>query len=94
MARTYRRKGGNQRRKSYPRWRYQDEDPKKFNAMWHADGYRFYACRGTPSAWTNAFMTRPQRAEVRRLTHKVMRLIDLEDTPLFPLAKKPHQYYW
>jgi hypothetical protein len=39
-------------------------------------------------------MTRPQRQEVRRLIKHATELVDYEDAPLFPLAKKPHIYYW
>jgi hypothetical protein len=39
-------------------------------------------------------MTRPQRREVRRLVKRTMELVDYEYAPLFPLAKKPHHYYW
>jgi hypothetical protein len=31
---------------------------------------------------------------VRALLWKVERLADYEDAPLFPLAKKPHIYFW
>jgi hypothetical protein len=48
----------------------------------------------TPSWWTRQMMTRPQRQEVRRLVKHTMGLADYEDAPLFPLAKKPHVYYW
>lgn len=49
---------------------------------------------GTPSWWIRQMMTRPQRQEVRRLVKRTMELVDCEDAPLFPLAKKPHKYYW
>lgn len=48
----------------------------------------------TPSWWINEFMTRPQRQKVRQLVSKTFRLSDIEDAPEFPLAKKPHIYYW
>jgi len=48
----------------------------------------------TPSWWIRAMMTRPQRQEVRRLIKRTMELADYEDAPPFPLAKKPHHYYW
>lgn len=48
----------------------------------------------TPGWWTRQVMTRPQRATVRGLIAKLHRIQDLEDAPLFPLAKKPHIYYW
>lgn len=64
---------------------------KRYRAHYHSDSYR---CMSTPSWWVNVQMTRPQRQQVRRLLSKVMLLRDLEDTPLFPLGKKPHEYYW
>lgn len=64
----------------------------KTKANYHSDGYR--GMSSTPGWWVNEFMTRPQRAKTRALTHKVMALDDLEDAPEFPLAKKPHIYYW
>jgi len=46
----------------------------------------------TPSAWTNTMMTRPARAKTRDLLSKAKtRDVDLTE---FPLAKKPHVYYW
>ena len=43
----------------------------------------------TPSWWIRTMMTRPQRREVRRLVKRTRELVDYEDAPLFPLAKKP-----
>lgn len=48
----------------------------------------------TPHWFIREFMTVKQRAQVRSLERKVLQLIDVEDAPLFPLAKKPHIYYW
>jgi len=48
----------------------------------------------TPGYWIRAMTTVPQRAEVRRLISVTMKLQDYEDAPLFPLAKKPHEFYW
>jgi hypothetical protein len=50
--------------------------------------------QATPSWWIRDMMTRPQRQEVRRLIKRTTELVDYEDAPLFPLAKKPHVYYW
>lgn len=47
-----------------------------------------------PNWFIREYMTIPQRAEVRNLISKVEHLVDLEDTPEFPLAKKPKLYYW
>lgn len=91
MSRTYRRRRGDQTFKESRHWRW---DEPKLSALFHADGYRFWRTRSTPSDWTRQYMTRPQRAEVRRLTTQVLRLVDLEEAPLFPQAKKPHIYYW
>lgn len=94
MSRTYRRRSGDQSPGRRDHWRF--PDPKVRTTMWHADGYRFYRGRSVPSEWTRMMMTRPQRAEVRRLTHKVMCLhpANLVDAPIFPHPKRPHQYYW
>lgn len=59
---------------------------KRRNFNWH--------WMKTPGWWVHDMMTVPQRAEVRELLGRVMRLSDLEDAPEFPLAKKPHDYYW
>lgn len=48
----------------------------------------------TPSWWIRDIMTKPQRTEVRRLIKQTLKLRDLENAPLFPLAKRPHEYYW
>jgi hypothetical protein len=48
----------------------------------------------TPGWWIREMMTVAQRAQVRALLWKVERLKDFEDAPLFPLAKRPHLYYW
>jgi hypothetical protein len=97
MSRTYRRRGGDttwKARYERPWWREDYKDRQHFEAVYHSDGYG--TMHSTPSAWTNTFMTRPQRAEVRRLTHQVMllRRQDLDDAPVFPHPKRPHHYYW
>lgn len=48
----------------------------------------------TPSWWIRCCMTVKQRAQTRILLRKTERLHDYEDAPLFPLAKKPHEYYY
>lgn len=58
---------------------------------YHSDNGRVMS---TPSWYINQFMTRTQRTETRRCLQKVLRLRDPEDAPLFPLAKKPHLWYW
>lgn len=60
---------------------------RRFGAEWRW-------LQATPSWWTRAMMTRPQRQHVRRLVKRTMELVDYDDAPLFPLAKRPHVYYW
>lgn len=57
-------------------------------------GSRWRWIHQTPSWWVREMMTKPQRARTRNLLKKVERMKDLEDPPLFPLARKPHVYYW
>lgn len=109
MSRTYRRTGGNQWWHNYiiARWK---KDPERggrgrnphesFELTLERELARYHSDAGwayghTPSWWILQEMTVPQRQEVRRLIHKVHRL-PLEDAGelMFPLAKKPHDYYW
>lgn len=109
MSRTYRRVRGNQWWHNHivERWK---EDPlyggrrrtpkvESFELTMEKELARYHSDKGwsmnTPSWWVREFMTVPQRQEVRRLIHKVHRL-SLEDAAelMFPLAKKPHEYYW
>jgi len=39
-------------------------------------------------------MTKPKRAETTRLLKKVGRIPNIEDAPEFPVAKKPHKYFY
>lgn len=48
----------------------------------------------SPGWWVREMMTRPQRAKTRELINEVKKLDDLENAPEFPLARKPHIYYW
>ena len=47
-----------------------------------------------PHEWNRLMMTKPQRAKTRTLLELVLKLKNLEEAPLFPLAKRPHVYYW
>jgi hypothetical protein len=85
MSRTYRRRSGDQRWKGF-----YERKPWQ----WRGDSGGPGSYSGAPSWWTREFMTKPQRAKVRKLLHVVLHLHNLEDAPLFPLAKKPHDYYW
>lgn len=70
-------------------WGHRVDEPKR--KRYH-EGW--WPMRTTPSHWTRIMMTRPQRAKVRQLIHQTMKIHDLEDAPCFPLAKRPHVYYW
>ena len=63
------------------------EKERRFGADWRW-------LQATPSLWIRTMMTRPQRQEVRRLVKRTMELVDYEDAPMFPLAKKPQHYFW
>lgn len=79
----------------YPELRHRGKaDPKAWEAWWHSEGNDGIWATSTPSWYIRMKMTRPQRVEVRRLIHQVMRLADLQDAPIFPHPKRPHWYYW
>lgn len=63
------------------------EKKKKFGDL-------YWCYKSTPSAWINRKMTRPQRVIVRALSRSIVKGGDREGDVLFPLAKKPHIYYW
>lgn len=107
MSRTYRRLRGDQQwhNRILQRW---EQDPEHGgNIRWPGEGWwsrekelaRYHGDMGwsysTPSHWIRQYMTKPQRQEVRKLIHKVHTL-PIEDAGelMFPLAKKPHDYYW
>jgi hypothetical protein len=109
MSRTYRRMRGNQwwHNNIVKRW---TDDPEyggrrrtpkveNFELTMEKELARYHSDAGwamnNPSWWVLQEMTVPQRQEVRRLIHKVFRL-PMEDVAelMFPLAKKPHEYYW
>jgi hypothetical protein len=46
-----------------------------------------------PRHWDKTFHTKPHRAAARALERKVMKGFDPDDMA-WPLAKKPHIYYW
>jgi len=48
----------------------------------------------TPSWWIHDTSTIKERAQTRMAIQKVYKLIDYEESPEFPLDKKPHEYYW
>ena len=47
-----------------------------------------------PSWWIRQKMTRPKRVETRETLSLIHKVIDIENPPLFPLARKPKIYYW
>jgi len=47
-----------------------------------------------PSWWIHDFHTIKERTRTRMVLQKVYKLIDYEDSPEFPLDKKPYVYYW
>ena len=49
---------------------------------------------GCPKWWNKLFHIRPRRQKERVGCRKITFLGDYEDSPEFPLSKKPHSYYW
>lgn len=48
----------------------------------------------TPSWWINMHATRAQRQATRRAELQVLRRPDAWDGLIWPLARKPHKYFW
>lgn len=60
--------------------------------QWKANGYSFL--NSWPRWHDILYHNRPRRTAEKRLARRVIKGdIDLEDVA-WPLAKKPHQYYW
>lgn len=55
------------------------------------ESWRWY--ESTPSSHHIVFHHRPKRREVKRLEQAIVKGADPDDIP-WPLAKKPHVYYW
>ena len=109
MSRTYRRKKDRKGRNSeagfwtmrpnsqwwedawWLEWKY-NGDKERARAKYYGDNHSGYY---SPPSWHyRLFMTVPERRKTKQALHKVLRLIDYEDCPLFPLDKKPKEYYW
>lgn len=61
-----------------------------------SDGrYAGYSCwtRNYPAWHDILYHRRPHRRETKAVELKIMRGLD-DDAALWPLSKKPHQYYW
>ena len=65
---------------------------KKARAKYHADNHSGYY--SPPSWFFKEYCTKPERQATRTALKQVMKLEDYEDYPLFPLDKKPKEYYW
>lgn len=104
MSRTYRRK-----KEPVPSWVTRDwvrvsgyyyisvpmtdkKAKKRALAKYHSDAER--TMKQVPSWWIRNFHTVQERVITRDLTRKVLKLADYEDSPEFPLDKKPYIYYW
>ena len=62
---------------------------------WWDDVYGYNLYNSAPGWWCNLMMERPARRKTKNLCKKVV-LAELEEAEeiMFPLAKKPHDYYW
>lgn len=65
---------------------------KKAEAKYHADSDSGYY--SPPSWFYREYYTKPERTKTRKALYEVMRLVDYEETPLFPLDRKPKEYWW
>ena len=72
--------------------RYYQETWERYQLEIHKDGSAWNM--STPMWWYHQENTVPRRAKETILIKQVLRLIDYEDSPEFPLDKKPHIYYW
>jgi hypothetical protein len=107
MSRTYRRKNllppkwvshellkaGN----LFPWYWIEIKDKKKLKreiAKWRSDSGWHGDYGKSPSWWNTIYTESPNRRKERDILKKIPRLIDYEETPVFPLAKKPVVYYW
>ena len=75
-----------------------------YNSIWFKETWNEYVLEihkdgadwnmSTPSWWIHDTSTIKERGHTRVAIQKVYKLIDYEDSPEFPLDKKPHEYYW
>ncbi len=73
---------------------YGDYWPDKLAEWKEAWPARFAMLGGNPAWWDRVFHNRPHRAKTKRLERKVLRdQIDPDDT-VWPISRKPTQYYW
>lgn len=70
------------------------KEAKKEISKWHSDtGY--HSDYGDCPRWFNKlYHIIPARREAKRLQRQVIRLIDYEDSPEFPLWPGRTEYYW
>lgn len=99
MSRTYRRRRGDPTDRNWildrPRWypeQYEDDPKEVIRELrrYHSDsGW----CMSVPCWFNNQTCTRPLRVMFREFAHKVKRMTDLEDTPVFPKRLR-RPWYW
>ena len=70
------------------------KEVKKLIAKWRSDNGWHGDFGKNPGYWNHDYTEVPNRRKERDLLKKIPRLIDYEESPLFPLAKKPYEYYW
>lgn len=67
--------------------------PYRRPGRWWAHGVNYYPFSHTPSWWIREMMAVKARAQEKTLRHRVLRGDDAEGLA-WPLARKPHVYYW
>lgn len=95
MSDTYKDKlKGIEGRITWKNWEHEIPNKRKtFEKKYHYTSH-YHWLESTPHYWITEMMETPKRAQTRELLNIVMHLEDYEDSPEFPLAKKPHIYYW
>jgi hypothetical protein len=77
-----------------PEWYHGLESAWRRNPCpWWKHGVEYYPISHTPSWWIREFHTVEQRAQEKALCQKVVGGVDADGLN-WPLARKPHHYYW
>lgn len=58
------------------------------------NGWKGYHLDRGPHWFVREYMTVPSRREAKRCETKIKALLDYNDSPEFPLHRKPKEYWW
>jgi len=57
-------------------------------------GFKGYAIDKGPRWFKKLYHIRPHRAKEKALEERTKKLINYDDAPEFPLARRPKEYWW